>query len=63
MRLRTLVGAYAGQEHEYGAVAGLAALRSGTAERLDRVTAQPSTALAPPVAPEAPRKPVRAKTR
>lgn len=35
MRLRTLAGAYAGQIRDYGAVAGLAALRSGTAESLD----------------------------
>jgi len=38
MRLRTLAGAYAGQVRDYDPVAGLAALRSGTAEALDRVS-------------------------
>lgn len=35
MYLRTLAGAYAGQIRDYGRVAGPAALRSGTAERID----------------------------
>lgn len=34
MRLRTTAGAYAGEIREYPYAAGMAALRSGTAERL-----------------------------
>jgi hypothetical protein len=61
MRLRTLAGAYAGQIREYGIVTGLAALRSGTAEPIDRPAA---TIVRPvPVAtPMAARK-ARVKTR
>lgn len=35
MRLRSLVGPYAGQVRDYSTTVGLAALRSGTAVRLD----------------------------
>lgn len=42
MRLRCLAGAYAGQIQDYGSVAGLSALRAGTAERLiDEAPAPP----------------------
>jgi hypothetical protein len=35
MRLRTLAGAYAGQVRDYSTATGLAALRTGMAERVD----------------------------
>lgn len=35
MKLLTLAGAYAGQIRDYDGPAGLAALRTGTAKRLD----------------------------
>lgn len=41
MRLKTLAGAYAGQVRDYSTVTGLAALRSGTAVRLEGEIAPP----------------------
>lgn len=54
MRLKCLAGAYAGQELDYSTVTGLAALRSGMAERLDQpaVTPTTKTVTAAPAAPQ-----------
>lgn len=43
MRLRTTAGRYAGEIREYDLPVGLAALRAGTAERLDAAPAKPSS--------------------
>lgn len=43
MRLRCLAGAYAGQIRDYGVHAGLGALRSGTAERVDAIVVATDT--------------------
>lgn len=54
MRLRTTVGRYAGEVRDYSMAAGLAALRSGTAEPLDApVPVLASREDAPIVAPAA----------
>jgi hypothetical protein len=45
MRLRTTAGGYAGQIRDYSPVAGMAALRSGTAARLEDLQ---SAAVIPP---------------
>lgn len=51
MRLRCLAGGYAGQVLTYSHLAGVAALRSGTAVRLDQTpparTTQPAAAVRP----------------
>jgi hypothetical protein len=61
MRLRTVAGAYAGQIRDYDYLAGQAALRTGTAERLDAV--RPETVQAPPVRPVPPSQGPQAKRR
>lgn len=54
MRLQCLAGAYAGQVREYGAVAGLAALKVGTAARIGDVgPAQSALVPDPPAAVKA----------
>ncbi len=50
MRLRCLAGAYAGQEREYSVIAGLAALKNGTAARIGE-PCQVAPVAAIPVAP------------
>lgn len=57
MRLRCLAGAYAGQFREYGVIAGLAALKAGTAARdgdTGPVAAPVAAVAAVPVTPAAP---------
>jgi len=50
MLLRTTAGAQAGQVRNYEAWAAQAALRSGTAERVDTAPARPAAAAAAPIA-------------
>jgi hypothetical protein len=49
MRLRTTVGAYAGEIRDYLFSAGQAALKTGTAERVDQPVARAQAAVATPV--------------
>lgn len=49
MRLQCLAGAYAGQVREYGPIAGLAALKVGTAARIGDVGPVRSIPVSAPV--------------
>lgn len=46
MRLRCLAGRYAGQIQDYSPIAGMNALRTGMAERIDAARAPAATAAA-----------------
>jgi hypothetical protein len=56
MRLKTTVGAYAGQIREYAFTAAQAALKTGAAERIEPAPSAPVRSTPQPAAPSAKRR-------